>query len=480
MFHTSQSSHVPCDLGSGAAAASQMNSLGLVCHPVPGIKMVARIVLALSWILAALTGATGFAQSVLTLSCGTEGGRACTQSDLEDRRNSTTFAFTACDYGLRVDPSSGTCVNQGRETLPDIRTTQLGRYMHDQLYSIQADQPLNRVLFFGTHNSFSAYHFGLQASGNLGMNVAGYNLGFGPNLIADQDLSITDQLRDGARFIRLDPHLYDGDIRVCHDNQSYVSETDICGSLTFGRLFIYAINETNHWLRQNPGEFVVLRLNHSVVNSAAVYQLGTIISNAFQDIAIPNQIYGMGSSAVPTRPTLRQARTQGKQILIIGEDETPFVWKWENVVIDDGYTDDTEILSIADFVPTFHLCLNQSNASVPARPNWKFSYIAEDRSRSNALTDYFNHLTGTGAGGGIGLLNGPAVAKALQCGYGLVGIDFWDRGSEAYNSSILGKSFNYTNDDINDDRRRSSLWTLGGQLQCSPDFHLARRYSSHG
>lgn len=469
MLHTSQSSHVPCDLGSGAAAASQMNSLGLVGHIVPCIRMFARVAVAVSCIFAALTGSAAWAQSVLSLSCGTEGGRACTQSDLEGRRNSTTFTYTPCDYGLRVeppttrdDPPSGTCVNQGRETLPDIRNTQLGRYMHDQLYSVQADQPLNRVLFFGTHNSFSGYHFGLQASGNLGISLAGHNIGFGPNLIADQDLSITDQLQDGARFIRLDPHLYDGDIRVCHDNQDYVSETDLCGSLTFGRLFIYAINEINHWLRQNPGEFVVLRLNHSVGNSAAVGVLGRIVSDAFQDIAIPNQIYGMGSSAVPTWPTLRQARMQGKQILIIGEDETPFVWKWENVVIDDGYTDDIEVLSITDVVPTFGLCLNQSNASVPARPNWKFSYIAEDRSGSNALTDFFDHITSTSSTGGLGLLNGPAVAKAVQCGYGLVGIDFWDRGSEAYHSSILGKSFDYTNDDTNDDRRRSSLWTLGG------------------
>jgi hypothetical protein len=393
---------------------------------------------------AVLLANTAVAQALYTVSCGTEGGNVCTFSNPELLLNSNDGTLMPCDYGLQ--PQNGICVNANRRTLPDAyQTTEIGKAMHNQLYSVQADQPLNWITFFGTHNSFSSYREGVRpADVGITFSFLGSNIGFTSNFVADQTLSITDQLQDGARYIRLDPHFYDGELRLCHNSVGL--DSTICGGTTYGRLFAYGVQEIAAWLRANPGEFVILRLNNSVSETDV---LNAPIAQYLGDLVYQNYVIGNHGVVYPSWPSLRDMRASGKQILIMGLNESQWIWDWNYVVMNDGYSD----------AKGFSQCQNTDGNVVPNRPAYQFSYIGEDRSGSNALNaiEANADIFSSNSGGGSGLLDGGAVQRAMECAFGIVNIDFWDTGGDAYHGSILGSDFDFR---TADDRKAGSLWTL--------------------
>lgn len=444
-------------------------------------------------VMATILACAAHAQvAVSIVNCGTENRPVCTSNDPEYYANNVDGGGQPCDYGLQ--PSGETCVNANRHTFADYRTDPVGKALHDQLYSVQADQPLNHDVFLGSHNSFSSYREDIRGNGGVGIvpdALPGYALNITPQILADQELSITDQLASGARFIVLHPHYYQNQLRVCHDNFSDALEREICDAATHGRLFAYAVQEIAAWLDQNPGEFVILRLLHDVGKYGEASQLAVILNYYFG-----SKIYQTDANVSPslgTFPSLRQLRSQGKQIMIIGgetegsDDPThsldQVMWDWNTYVLNDGYTDATG----------WSTCQNTDGSSVIYRPSGQFAYTAEDRSGSNALTamqlefqqigntitTWWNDFTGlfTGQsgggssynGGGAGLLNPGDIPTALDCTYGIIGLDFWAAGPSAYYgvpipgvSAIPGISFDFRFPNP-DQRQAQALWTFPAQ-----------------
>ena len=399
--------------------------------------------------LAWLSSYAAHASPILTLNCGGEGMQACTPADPEYSGGYTDISQMACDRLLKavVDAhGNSTCVAYKRSTLANEFTSKdwVGFAMRDQMYSIAAHQQANWGSYFGTHNSYMTY------ADNANMSLS-----------ADQVLTITDQLQAGARVIRLDPRRYDGQVRLCHASSNDITDDsgnhNICNTtadiLGFhldaptskGRLYALSMHEVGVWLKKNPGEFLFIRMlgtrgltsgNYNLIDAAIVHELG-------------GMVYTPTATTLAHWPSLRELRGSGKRVVIASDTGTGQTWSWDTYVQGDGYSDS----------PGFGLCENAGNPAVHIgnRPVNQWSYIGEDRSLSNTFSN------------NQGVLGQAEVAKAAQCAYSLINVDFLLGGQAAYSSGwqpIWNYGYNklekidYTFPDP-DQRRSSFIWSWG-------------------
>lgn len=368
-----------------------------------GVSKSRTMTTCLSLLLLAAT-AGGYAQTPLTTSnCGGEGDPACGPNDPAYSANDDIFFEShpmECDYGL-VKTSDNSCQpNYYRKHLADTNTTTLGRQILAQEYSIGADTPINWLSILGTHNSFSNSSEGA---------VSG--------LVVDQTLSITDQLQAGARTIMLDVHYYDGQMRLCHDSTTISGFT--CPYGQHGRLFLFAIKEIAHWLQTNPGEFLLVRINHTVDDDYDYLLDGPI--QAYLGAMVFTRANFNGNKW----PTLRELRADGKRIAIIGSNSTPWIHSWGQYALNDAQPNGTGL----------NLCENNDGVDVRTRKNYQFAYISEDRSLSGDLGDLDAYL--------FPLLD--------ACGFSIMDVDFLD--------SLSNAALHPAKDD-NDDRPQASVWSL--------------------
>ena len=336
-----------------------------------------------------------------------------------------------CDLGLNVD-SSGRCANLpgrngGQRSIIGTfaNSPWLTFAMKEQHFAIQADQNMNWITIFGTHNSYSNYQDGAFNVGPINFNV-------------DQLYSITDQLDAGARVIRLDPVSYnvshgivgqyqDYELRMCHQSSSGVGTDAECDDTSYGRLFAYGVNEVRQWLAKHPGEVVVIRMYR--VNDSDIDVIDrTLFDNTDQSILVPDttsqDYHGFGPLWAPDVdgwPTLRQMRAIHKNLIIFSDKGTNLSFPWATAaskagVLDDGYTDTSG----------FGNCLNQGGVDVRTRGLNEWAYIGEDRSGSN----YLNAVQNKGKPG-TGLMDAGAVKHATNCGFGIVAVDFLLAGQSA-------------------------------------------------
>jgi len=111
---------------------------------------------------------------------------------------------------------------------------------------LASNEPINWVMHLAGHNAF---------------NNAADNYPF-PN----QQLSITDQLRLGARDIMLDVHGLIGNIRLSHGTYTETTDDTCLGcDAFFDRLYVYGIKEIGLWLEQNPAEVMLLQIEDYLI-----------------------------------------------------------------------------------------------------------------------------------------------------------------------------------------------------------------------
>jgi hypothetical protein len=159
--------------------------------------------------------------------------------------NGTACPLTSpprCDRGLILSLQSGRCVNHTRRQVGhEFHGTWADWALRNQRL-LANDEPVNWVMYVGTHNSY--------------------------NNIADEELedpnhvwSITDQLDLGARVISLDLHWFAGAVRLCHAFTPDGGVIDAACSVD-SRPFGYAIREIADWVAANPGEVLLIQLEH--------------------------------------------------------------------------------------------------------------------------------------------------------------------------------------------------------------------------
>ncbi|MBL8175987.1 MAG: hypothetical protein JNK48_15020, partial [Bryobacterales bacterium] len=350
-----------------------------------------------------------------TYDCGNEGQPACGWKDWE-HYNMRYWTKHGCEPDL--ENQDGTCVNSKRRTWSKTLGW-LGWALSQQLYGISKDQPINRIPWLGSHNAFSNVH-----------------QGFGSGVYTNHYYSITDQLNIGVRHLELDPHHYGGAgrnaIRLCH-----ASSTDYCRIPGYAtRLFGFALKEIADWLKANPGEVIVVKLNDKNLPSDNYQELYNELNTYLGSV-----IYKPPTTF--TRwPTIHEIRSAGKQILFMMHDKTPPAgngWVWNA----RGYVLDGETAKNWPRKQDFDQCIASDFVyQIDRAPNAWWD-VAEGRSKLNINDVLFGDNY-------TGFLEEDDVRRAAACGVNIIGLDFL---------YALWSNFNVDKrESPPDDRVRYSIW----------------------
>ncbi|WP_448216948.1 phosphatidylinositol-specific phospholipase C domain-containing protein [Endozoicomonas sp. 2B-B] len=178
-------------------------------------------------------------------------------------------------------------------------------------YNLQKHTPLVQNNIIGTHNSYSSNAYGM-------------------NLYENQDMSITAQLNEGARFLELDlwrnTHMEYVSTVLCHNGGR-------CGIITGD--FIYtdnALREIADWARQNRDQVIVIKLEDQMDDDDYHY-FAEAIQRTMGDIVYrPERPEGAGGIVYfPSDLTPADMLAKGKQVIFqgyAGASGTPIGRHW--------------------------------------------------------------------------------------------------------------------------------------------------------
>lgn len=178
------------------------------------------------------------------------------------------------------------------------------------------DVPLGETLVPATHNSFNASAYDPTLSG----------------LDANQQLSLTDQLRIGFRGLELDVHWFPtptGDAPnglrgpvLCHGTGPHAG----CSA---DRPLAEGLAEIAAWLDAHPGRVIVIDLEDHLDEAAGYSAAAQVISDVLGDQVYAPAPHAEGTCAeIPLDVTRRQLLQAGKQVLIYStcDGTTPAAW----------------------------------------------------------------------------------------------------------------------------------------------------------
>ncbi|MBL8221463.1 MAG: hypothetical protein JNL62_19670, partial [Bryobacterales bacterium] len=346
--------------------------------------------------------------------CGNLGQKACGYRDFE--YYNIGWGLNKCEKDLQE--RDGICVNKNRITRPKDGGW-IGWVTREQLYSISGSQPINRIPWYSAHNAFSSRR-----------------QGFPGDLYANQVLSITDQLNAGVRHIEVDPHYYtyatppvEHAVRLCH-----ATHTSMCFLTGYGnRLFGFMLAEVRAWLRANPDEVLLIKLNEKNINT--ILSLGD--NFMYAELETYLGAYAYRPRSFTRWPTVDEIRAAGKQVVLMQHDNNvPSVG--ENLVWDaHTYIQENNWPKNQDF----DNCVSHDGVSQANRGAKEWWDVAEGRSLSNS---------DNGITEGTGLLVEGTLRRAVNCGASILGVDF----IHSLNSAPVGNRPN------NFDRRlQSTIWS---------------------
>lgn len=338
--------------------------------------------------LALLLLGTFSLQAQHPIDCGTAGKRACNYRDWE--YYNFGWGVKKCDIDLKE--RGGRCVNDDRYDYQK-ESGWLGWAQREQMYGISRHQPLNRIGLFAAHNSFSNYAQGFT-------NPVYMNHGY----------SVTSQLNMGVRHIELDPHRYavnagaggEAAVRLCHSGNAPTCLVPGYGS----RLFALLLIEIRDWLRANPEEILVIKLDEKNVG----YFNSDGYNEMYADLERYLGPYAYRPPADPIRwPTPFEIRSAGKQVVIAQHDGDVrsagrnLVWNAYGFVQESNWPANQN----------FNTCTAYDGTTALTRAAYAWWDVAEGRSLSNSpLID------------GTGLLTVGVLRKAVNCGVSILGLDY--------------------------------------------------------
>ena len=270
------------------------------------------------------------------------------------------------------------------------------------------DQPLDEAhISIGTHNSYSNY---TQAFLNP--------------LNTNQLWSITDQLQMGARYIRLDPHWFNSEMRLCHAESNRLQGTSCdAPSVSPGRLYGNGVREIANWLEANPTEVVILTMNDYSEDH------DEHIEEPIEEF-LGSKVFKPAHKRADRWPTLNEMLAAKRQIIIFSNDTHGDDWIFpKNTWIEaPSYPDNENFLN----------CFDNDGKKIHDRSQHKWAAITEGRTGSDEIDSH------------IFLLNEQQVRAATKCGYSMVGVDFLN---------ALHAAWSKYSRDGEDARREASIWS---------------------
>jgi hypothetical protein len=213
----------------------------------------------------------------------------------------TTLLVSSISYGMSAKPT--TQAKASVDAITEFQNSWAGKALTHQR-NMDADTPLAQNNILGSHNSYNSREY---------RNATRY-------LDPQQNHSIYDQLRIGARFIELDAHWtahthgwpweWGTDLLLCHSGIGVdIGDLHLGCSLT-DRFVKDGVAEVGRWLNENPNEVIILYFEDHT--DGHHQKLLNIINDK-----LSGKVYASnGCQAIPNTLTKNQVRAAGKQVVL--------------------------------------------------------------------------------------------------------------------------------------------------------------------
>lgn len=213
----------------------------------------------------------------------------------------TTLLVSSISYGMSAKPT--TQAKASVDAITEFQNSWAGKALTHQR-DMDADTPLAQNNILGSHNSYNSREY---------RNATRY-------LDPQQNHSIYDQLRIGARFIELDAHWtahthgwpweWGTDLLLCHSGIGVdIGDLHLGCSLT-DRFVKDGVTEVGRWLNENPNEVIILYFEDHT--DGHHQKLLNIINDK-----LSGKVYASnGCQAIPNTLTKNQVRAAGKQVVL--------------------------------------------------------------------------------------------------------------------------------------------------------------------
>jgi hypothetical protein len=171
-------------------------------------------------------------------------------------------------------------------------------------YELGSSLPFRETPWLGTHNSFNSASEMVTPS----------------QTDANQQLSMTDQLRIDMRTLELDVHWFGGRPVLCHARSS----SEMHAGCSVERSYEDGLNEIARWLDANPGEVVLLYVEDHL-DDAAAYDA----TAAATERALGDRVYrpaAPGCLPLAKGPSREEVRDAGAQVILISTCQAGTAW----------------------------------------------------------------------------------------------------------------------------------------------------------
>lgn len=182
-------------------------------------------------------------------------------------------------------------------------------------YNLQKHTPLVQSNIIGTHNSYSSNAYGME-------------------LYENQDLSITEQLEQGSRFLELDlwrnTKVESGAIVLCHNggrcdgdgNADFVGQLAGLFTAFIPDDFIYldsALVEIAKWAKENRDQIIVIKLEDQMLDWEYKFFEESLQRTVGEIVYRPERTSNsQACESFPSELTAAEMLDQGKQIIFTG------------------------------------------------------------------------------------------------------------------------------------------------------------------
>jgi len=273
---------------------------------------------------------------------------------------------------------------------------------------LDANAPLADELLPHTHNSFNASSYTVGSTSYYPTLT---------NQDPNQVYSLTDQLRMDVRALEIDVHWWPSPfgnastggkwVTMCHGDSSIVTGVHI--GCTWDRPFQDGLDEVAAWLHANPDQFIVLYLENQLDDTSGPNPQAHAIAADLIQQHLGDLVYqppaGQPCAPMPTGTSRADLAKGGHQVLIVGNCG-PGAWgSWvhERAPHWDEHGDPS----------TYGDAACTSDLNERAKDPLLFRRQFEDSTWLTATTgDGSNHLS-----------TPATVAKMVQCGTNIIGLD---------------------------------------------------------
>jgi hypothetical protein len=312
-----------------------------------------------------------------------------------------TSANPPCPAGAAPNPQGLVCVYVDKTTTGVGAATTSPRPQDPWLtqalelqHRLGDSLPLRDAMWVGTHNSFNT-------ASNVPVSLS--------NTDSNQHLSLEQQLDLGIRSLEIDIHWILNRVVVCHGRP----ESELNAGCTYERLLSEELPPIASWVREHPGDVVLLYVEDDIESADAYASAGDTIGEAFGSLLYRPP--GGGCPLLPLTLKRDEVLAAHAQVVVMSGCGSGATGSWPMTVFDDSVRDEQGN-------PDFNSCSSPSMAY-----GSKLVRFYEDSTFVSTAV----------AGGDPGhRFTADGVAAMVACGVNLFGLDQVDPNDPRLNAMV--------------------------------------------